>query len=259
MNLNNVTGITKEDPNGQIDNAIWLTTESESYTLASFASRSTAYLMLFNVWQNVLINKPLKGQEMWEFVNNCYSDYEKPINENDPDTVSRNENKNAESSTENIPTSTRPLSNSTFNEGGNWNTLTNDPNKNGFKPDNSICNSDLFESDTNISIDLKDSTESGSESGIPYNQTIECTSAHDGRSLVNTILPVNVDVLWSILFSQSKFLLDFHKQRKTTNMVYNDWVVNEEGVKLRSISLTVALNSAVGPKCSHVSILKLYV
>lgn len=75
---------------------------------------------------------------------------------------------------------------------------------------------------------------------------------HEGRQLVHTILPINVDTLLNLIFSKSKFLVDFHLIRKTTDMVHRDWVTNEEGLKQRTVTLTVALTQAVGPKCSHV-------
>lgn len=100
--------------------------------------------------------------------------------------------------------------------------------------------------------DMSDSSDSDNGNRVLFVCTAECNSMHEGRQLVHTILPINVDVLLSLLFSRSKFLVDFHGILKTTNMVHNDWVLNEDGVKARKVTVTVALTQAVGPKCSHV-------
>lgn len=51
-----------------IPNAILITTETDKYFLTSFASRDKAYMMLFRVWQNALMDKPMNPQEMWQWV-----------------------------------------------------------------------------------------------------------------------------------------------------------------------------------------------
>lgn len=101
--------------------------------------------------------------------------------------------------------------------------------------------------------DMSDSSDSENGKNIPFISTAECNSMHEGRQLVHTILPINVDTLLSLLFSKSKFLSDFHNNRKTTNMIHTDWIYNDDGLKTRTVTLTVALTQAVGPKCSHVT------
>lgn len=104
--------------------------------------------------------------------------------------------------------------------------------------------------------DMSESSDSDSASNIPFVSTAECNSMHEGRQLVHTILPINVDTLFALLFSKSKFLVDFHNIRKTTNMVHEDWQMGADGLKCRKVNLTVALTQAVGPKCAHVSVSK---
>lgn len=100
--------------------------------------------------------------------------------------------------------------------------------------------------------DMSDSSESDNEKNVPFVSTAECDSMHEGRQLVHTILPINVDTLFQLLFSKSKFLVEFHNNRKTTNMVHGEWETNEDGLKTRIVNLTVALTQSVGPKCAHV-------
>lgn len=102
--------------------------------------------------------------------------------------------------------------------------------------------------------DMSDSSDSEAGATIPpFVCTAECSSMHEGRQLVHTILPINVDTLFALLFSKSKFLVDFHAHRKTTNMVHEDWQTDADGAPCRKVNLTVALTQAVGPKCSHVT------
>lgn len=103
-----------------------------------------------------------------------------------------------------------------------------------------------------IPTDVSYSTDSEEENSVPFECTAECTSMHEGRQLVHTILPINVDSLQMMLFSKSKFFAEFHNARKTTNMVYRDWIDNDDGTKSRTINFAVAVTQPVGPKTSNV-------
>lgn len=63
-----VTAITKEKTALVIPNAILVSTVGEKYFITSFAARDKAYMMLFRVWQNALMDKPMQPQEMWQWV-----------------------------------------------------------------------------------------------------------------------------------------------------------------------------------------------
>lgn len=69
-----VTSITKEKTALVIPNALSVCTEKDKHFFASFTTRDKAFLMLFRVWQNTLMNKPMLPQEMWQWVHNCYGD-----------------------------------------------------------------------------------------------------------------------------------------------------------------------------------------
>lgn len=72
---------------------------------------------------------------------------------------------------------------------------------------------------------LSDSSDSnnGNSAKIPFVNTAECTMAHDGQQMVNVILPVNIDILFKTLYTNSKFLEDFHESRKITDAVHTEW------------------------------------
>ncbi|XP_016974188.2 protein Aster-B isoform X6 [Drosophila rhopaloa] len=103
-----------------------------------------------------------------------------------------------------------------------------------------------------VPTDVSDSSDS-EENNLPFVPTTECTSTHEGRQIVHTILPINVDTLFNLLFSKSKFITDFHATRKSTDLVLGEWTKNEEGLQVRTVNVTVQLAASVGPKTSKVT------
>lgn len=97
-----------------------------------------------------------------------------------------------------------------------------------------------------------DSDEVG-RSKMDFINDTECTSMHEGRQLVHTILPLSIETVFGLMFHKSKFFTDFHIMRKTTNLVQGEWEDLDDGTKKRVISLTVAISPLVGPKSSHVT------
>ncbi|XP_064541828.1 protein Aster-A isoform X2 [Drosophila montana] len=100
--------------------------------------------------------------------------------------------------------------------------------------------------------DVSDSSDS-EENNVPFVPSTECTSTHEGRQIVHTILPIRVDTLFNFLFSKSKFLTDFHEQRKSTDLSMGEWHKNDEGQNVRIVNVTVQLAASVGPKTSKVT------
>lgn len=101
--------------------------------------------------------------------------------------------------------------------------------------------------------DMSDSTDSESGTKMEFVNNSECNSMHEGRQLVHTILPINIETLFGLLFHKSKFFSEFHKMRKTTDLIQGEWEDLPDGTKQRIISLTVAITQVVGPKSSHVT------
>uniref|UniRef100_A0A182Y6K6 VASt domain-containing protein n=1 Tax=Anopheles stephensi TaxID=30069 RepID=A0A182Y6K6_ANOST len=104
-----------------------------------------------------------------------------------------------------------------------------------------------------LATDSSDTTDEEPEKAAEPPNTAECDSLHSGRQLVHTILPINVDVMFELLFSRSKFLTEFHEVRKTTDMVPGEWKVNKDGLKERVVTLTIAITQTIGPKNAHVT------
>lgn len=103
--------------------------------------------------------------------------------------------------------------------------------------------------------DMSDSSDSdsGNNKMDGFVNNAECNSMHEGRQLVHTILPLNIETVFGLLFHKSKFFSEFHKMRKTENLVQGEWEDQDGGTKRRVQKLTVAITQLVGPKSSHVT------
>ncbi|XP_075151791.1 GRAM domain containing 1B isoform X2 [Haematobia irritans] len=335
-----VTSITKEKTALVIPNAISICTLTENHFFSSFATRDKTFLILFRVWQNTLLNKPMPAQEFWQLVHSYYGD-ELGLTTDDEDYVdptaigdnsssvsefvsvidttpstttgsqdtasdiyiiqdfSNNSRSSNYSSTcggagtiyksnreKTMKTNAKELTliSAKPEEGAASNPHTS---SNNATTSNGVdCNADRASSITPakesrhcsatiegkrkiaknsrtreesanknveaLPTDISDSSDSEG-TNIPFVATTECTSPHEGRQLVHTILPINIETLFNLLFSKSKFLLDFHALRKSTDLVFGDWVRNDEGQRTRTVNLTVQLAASVGPKTSKVT------
>ncbi|EGI60749.1 GRAM domain-containing protein 1B, partial [Acromyrmex echinatior] len=210
-----VTSITKEKTALVIPNAILICTITDKFFLTSFGARDKTYVMLFRVWQNALIGEPMSMAEMWQLVHTCYGD-ELGLTSDDEDYVPP------------LPTaddeklSTR-LSVESFSE-------TEAVMENSVSPATDPV--PALESAAELQVpptlkpepvldptDLSDTTESEAEKhGLKMNirSTMVCTSLHEGRQINKATLPIYIDQLFTLLFTNSKFFLDFHTSRKTT-------------------------------------------
>ncbi|XP_059394922.1 protein Aster-B isoform X1 [Carassius carassius] len=72
LKLKDVCSMTKEKTARLIPNAIQLCTDSEKHFFTSFGARDRTYMMMFRLWQNALLDKPLCPKELWHFVHQCY-------------------------------------------------------------------------------------------------------------------------------------------------------------------------------------------
>lgn len=88
----------------------------------------------------------------------------------------------------------------------------------------------------------------------PFVNLSECTSVHEGRQLISTILPVNIDTLFQSLYGRSKFLDEFHVSRKLTEIKHTDWTLDEENRRRRSFKCVMPIKASFGPKTSNVSV-----
>jgi len=75
--------------------------------------------------------------------------------------------------------------------------------------------------------------------------TMVCTSLHEGRQVNKATLPIHIDQLFTLLFTNSKFFLDFHTARKTTGnklIISLSCLLLRNNINLKFSSIIVKLN-----------------
>lgn len=109
---------------------------------------------------------------------------------------------------------------------------------------------------------LSDSSDSnnGNSAKRPFFNTAECTVKHEGTQAFNVILPVNIDTLFQTLYSNSKFLEDFHESRKIFDITRTEWIdvevgANNGALRTRTFDCKMPIKQNIGPKFSIVSTL----
>ena len=79
-------------------------------------------------------------------------------------------------------------------------------------------------------------------------------ASQSAKELIDETFPVNVDTLFELLFTKSKFYIDFHSSRKTFDIVQSPWQQqSDDGDKKREVKLTLSLTHPMGPKHSPVT------
>ncbi|XP_011142716.1 GRAM domain-containing protein 1B isoform X1 [Harpegnathos saltator] len=257
-----VTSITKEKTALVIPNAILICTVTDKFFLTSFGARDKTYVMLFRVWQNALIGEPMSMAEMWQLVHACYGDelgltsddedYVPPLPAADEEKLSTRLSVESFSEAEGVTmeNTATPAADSAPTELAE----SQQPQPPQVQQPPSLPRSEPVLDLT----DLSDTTESEAEKhGLKINMrsSMVCTSLHEGRQVNQATLPIHIDQLFTLLFTNSKFFLDFHTARKTTDLIQSAWTQNEQtDQKMRTLSFTVFLpHSTFGPKTCHVT------
>ncbi|TRY93322.1 hypothetical protein DNTS_022920, partial [Danionella cerebrum] len=102
VRLKDVCTMTKEKTARLIPNAIQLCTDSEKHFFTSFGARDRTYMMMFRLWQNALLEKPLCPKELWHFVHQCYGN-ELGLTSDDEDYVQPDDDFNTMGYCEELP------------------------------------------------------------------------------------------------------------------------------------------------------------
>ncbi|XP_031334333.1 protein Aster-B-like isoform X3 [Photinus pyralis] len=244
-----VSAITKEKTALVIPNAIQINTKNEKYFFTSFAARDKTYLMVFRIWQNALLDQPMYSQEMWQWIHQSYGDelgltsddddYVPPGGEDDKLVAPISEDHFIEectSTSELVITETMAV---------------DEKNEDGIQP--SLNHHNNVNSDSQLPTDMSDTTESDVEKTSKFEKAT-CSASHDGKELLNEIISMHIDQVFTLLFTSSKFFLDFHAFRRTTDLTQTAWTQNPtDNTKSRTVNLTAALNQSVGPKTCQVT------
>ncbi|KYB29361.1 protein Aster-B isoform X2 [Tribolium castaneum] len=246
-----VSAITKEKTAIVIPNAVLICTRTEKYFFTSFVARDKTYLMLFRVWQNALMDQPMSPQEMWQWVHQWYGE-ELGLTSDDEDYVAPGTEEDKLSARLSVESFSEHESSAVENPLEAMVVEEKPP-----QDDDSVTNRPVDRRRTTSShlpTDYSDTTESDGEKQTKCDTHVQCTSTHEGRQIMNEIVPIHIDQLFTLLFTSSKFYLDFHASRKTTDLTQTPWTHNpSDNSKTRVVNLTVALTQAMGPKTAQVT------
>ncbi|XP_029922488.1 protein Aster-B isoform X2 [Myripristis murdjan] len=110
VRLKDICSMTKEKTARLIPNAIQVCTDSEKHFFTSFGARDRTYMMMFRLWQNALLDKPLCPKELWHFVHQCYGN-ELGLTSDDEDYVPPDDDFNTMGFCEEIPNEENEINN----------------------------------------------------------------------------------------------------------------------------------------------------
>ncbi|XP_035240871.1 protein Aster-B isoform X3 [Anguilla anguilla] len=293
VRLKDVCSMTKEKTARLIPNAVQVCTDTEKHFFTSFGARDRTYMMMFRLWQNALLEKPLCPKELWHFVHQCYGN-ELGLTSDDEDYVPPDDDFNTMGYCEEIPPEEIEV-----NDSSSKSSAEAKPDASPLLPKKSLTTSTLTSissSETAISFDLPPeeyidclpdddllalplAEEKSSELSVPVplpsldfndNEDIptelsDSSETHDegevqafhedlnGRQYINEIYKFSVDKLYGILFTESQFMNDFMEQRRFSDVVYHPWKKVDEGNQTREIMYTISLSNPLAPKTAAVT------
>uniref|UniRef100_A0A6Q2ZCQ8 VASt domain-containing protein n=1 Tax=Esox lucius TaxID=8010 RepID=A0A6Q2ZCQ8_ESOLU len=221
--LKDVTTLTKEKTAKLIPNAIQISTDHDKHFFTSFGARDRSYMMIFRLWQNALMDKPLSPKELWHIVHQCYGTELGLTSEDDDYNVEEGGDGLLESANHAMPPSATSLGNLSLDQ------LTND---------------DELPTDPSNSSDTQEEGE------------VESFCADlAGRLHINMAVRMSVDKLHDLLFSaDTHFIQHLFSQRHFTDLSVGEWQKDNSpsGNTTRVLSYTIAINNPLGPKTAPV-------
>ncbi|KAI2653859.1 Protein Aster-B [Labeo rohita] len=257
VRLKDICSMTKEKTARLIPNAIQVCTDTEKHFFTSFGARDRTYMMMFRLWQNALLDKPLCPKELWHFVHQCYGN-ELGLTSDDEDYVPPDDDFNTMGYCEEIPAEENE-----FDIAAEEYTdclpdgdllpiplLAEERNSEPASPLDPVPPPALdFNDNEDIPTDLSDSSETNDE-------VDEVQAFHEdlnGRQYINEVYKFSVDKLYGILFTESQFMTDFMEQRRFTDVVYHPWKKEDAGNQTRAIMYTISLTNPLAPKTATVT------
>jgi len=264
-----VTAMTKEKTALVIPNAVQICTGNEKHFFTSFAARDKTHMMLFRLWQNALLDSPASQTEIWSWVQSVYGEQTNRYSDNNGDES--NDGGSTHESFDGLdigsaPSLPRPRLYSNIDE-EEENKLP--VNLGSFMPARAVelphsarqaksaeCvlsdQSDFSESETRgLSNHHRSSTSPAivSTDILTYEVWRQSKSA---REIICRNFAINIDELFTLLFTNSKFFYDFQAERKTFDIVQCPWQHSDKSEdKFREVSYTLNLNHSIGPKTSR--------
>ncbi|XP_015670347.1 protein Aster-B [Protobothrops mucrosquamatus] len=235
VRLKDICTMTKEKTARLIPNAIQVCTDTEKHFFTSFGARDRTYMMMFRLWQNALLEKPLCPKELWHFVHQCYGN-ELGLTSDDEDYVPPDEDFNTMGYCEEIPVEENEVNDSSSKSSSDVKAEVSPQ-----LPKKSVTNSSMLTPSSN------------NEAPIPVGEVQAFYEDLNGRQYMNEVFNFSVDKLYDLLFTNSQFLRDFMEQRRFSDVVFHPWKKEETGNQSRVILYTITLTNPLAPKTATVT------
>jgi len=253
-----VTEMKKEKTALVIPNAIQVCAGSDKFFFTSFAARDKTYVMLFRLWQNALLDSPATQGEVWGWVQAVYGEQTSRYNSDDPDVSNDGASNYSYDGGEPAGSvASRPRLCSNIEEDEEEHKLP--VNRGSFLPDK------VGEQPMRASKPKPPGEEGGSctssVTGLAPTSLASTTDiltyeawrqGREAREIISRNFSINIDDLFTLLFTNSKFFYDFQAERKTSDILQCPWQHSDKSEdKFREVSYTMALNHAIGPKTTR--------
>lgn len=292
VRLKDVCAMTKEKTARLIPNAIQLCTDNEKHFFTSFGARDRTYMMMFRLWQNALLDKPLCPKELWHFVHQCYGN-ELGLTSDDEDYVPPDDDFNTMGYCEEIPAEDNEANDTCPKSPEVKVDASPQLPKNVFTSNNLTSTGST---DTPVHYDLAPEEEFAgclpedllalplpdnklSESSVPVpspsldfndnedlpTELSDSSETHDegevqafhedlnGKQYINEVYKFSVDKMYDLFFTESQFMRDFLELRRFSDVVYRPWKKEETGDQSREIMYTISLSNPLAPKTATVT------
>uniref|UniRef100_A0A671PD08 GRAM domain-containing protein 1B-like n=1 Tax=Sinocyclocheilus anshuiensis TaxID=1608454 RepID=A0A671PD08_9TELE len=289
VKLKDVCSMTKEKTARLIPNAIQLCTDSEKHFFTSFGARDRTYMMMFRLWQNALLEKPLCPKELWHFVHQCYGN-ELGLTSDDEDYVPPDDDFNTMGYCEEIPAEENEANDNCPKTPDAKMDISPQLHRRVF-PNSSLNSTDSTDAPVNdfsgcvpedlLPLPLPDNKlpETSGSAHVPtpspsldFNdnedlptELSDSSETHDegevqafqedlnGKLYINEVYKFSVDKMYDILFTESQFMREFLEQRRFSDVVYHPWKKEYTGNQTREIMYTISLSNPLAPKTATVT------
>uniref|UniRef100_A0A672NJA6 GRAM domain containing 1B n=1 Tax=Sinocyclocheilus grahami TaxID=75366 RepID=A0A672NJA6_SINGR len=281
VRLKDVCSMTKEKTARLIPNAIQLCTDSEKHFFTSFGARDRTYMMMFRLWQNALLDKPLCPKELWHFVHQCYGN-ELGLTSDDEDYVPPDDDFNTMGYCEEIPAEDNEANDNCPKTPDAKMDISPQLHRKVF-PNSSLNSTDSTDAPVNFDVPPLSETSGSAHAPVPIpvpvpspsldfndnedlpTELSDSSETHDegevqafqedlnGKLYINEVYMFSVDKLYDILFTESQFMREFLEQRRFSDVVYNPWRKEDTGNQSREIMYTISLSNPLAPKTATVT------
>uniref|UniRef100_A0A672NXZ7 GRAM domain containing 1B n=1 Tax=Sinocyclocheilus grahami TaxID=75366 RepID=A0A672NXZ7_SINGR len=277
VKLKDVCSMTKEKTARLIPNAIQLCTDSEKHFFTSFGARDRTYMMMFRLWQNALLEKPLCPKELWHFVHQCYGN-ELGLTSDDEDYVPPDDDFNTMGYCEEIPAEENEANDNCPKTPDAKMDISPQLHRRVF-PNSSLNSTDSTDAPVNdfsgcvpedlLSLPLPDNKlpETSGSAHVPtpspsldFNdnedlptELSDSSETHDEGEVQAFQEDLNGKLYINEVYKFSVDKIEFLEQRRFSDVVYHPWKKEDTGNQTREIMYTISLSNPLAPKTATVT------